>query len=95
MRRRGLRENTDLSVITLQPMLMPNAGRAGSDWMADQLVTRGITCRVGAKVERVDAGRLVFADVTIDAPSAERAHEKAEFEREHLERWFGDSHCDR
>jgi len=27
--------------------------------------------------------------VTIELPSAERADEKAEFEREHLERWFG------
>ena len=31
LRSRGLREDTDLSVVTLQPMLMPNAGRAGSD----------------------------------------------------------------
>jgi sulfide:quinone oxidoreductase len=28
--------------------------------------------------------------VTIDGPSAERADEKAEFEREHLTRWFGE-----
>jgi sulfide:quinone oxidoreductase len=27
--------------------------------------------------------------VTIDGPSPERADEKGEFEREHLERWFG------
>src|SRR5215218_2754307 len=60
VRTRGLRDRTDLSVITLQPMLMPNAGRAGSDWMAEQLAARGITCRVGAKVERVESGRIVF-----------------------------------
>jgi hypothetical protein len=28
--------------------------------------------------------------VTIEGPSAERAGEKAEFEREHLTRWFGE-----
>jgi hypothetical protein len=30
------------------------------------------------------------AVVTIEGPSAERAGEKAEFEREHLARWFGE-----
>jgi len=43
-------------------MLMPNAGRAGSAWMAEQLTARGITNRVATKVERVDAGRIVFGD---------------------------------
>lgn len=59
---RGLRERSEISVTTLQPMLMPNAGKAGSDWMAEQLAARGITSRVGTKVERVESGRLVFAD---------------------------------
>ena len=62
LRERGLRDRTDLSVTTLQPMLMPNAGRAGSDWMAEQLAARDITYRVGAKIETVDAGRLNFAN---------------------------------
>ena len=62
LRSRGLRERTDLSVATLQPMLMPNAGRAGSDWMAEQLASRGITSRVAAKVARVEAGLIVFED---------------------------------
>ena len=43
-------------------MLMPNAGRAGSDWMGQLLDERGISCRVGAKPERVDVDRVVFAD---------------------------------
>ena len=43
-------------------MLMPNAGRAGSEWMAGQLAERGISKRVGAKAERVEAGRVVLAD---------------------------------
>src|SRR5262249_38723058 len=40
LRERRLRDRTDLSVTTLQPMLMPNAGQAGSDWMAEQLAAR-------------------------------------------------------
>ena len=43
-------------------MLMPNAGWAGSEWMAGQLAERGISQRVGAKAERVEAGRVVLAD---------------------------------
>jgi sulfide:quinone oxidoreductase len=62
LRRRGLRDRTDIAVTTLQPMLMPNAGRAGSDWMSEQLAARGITSRVGAKVENIEVGRVVFAD---------------------------------
>jgi sulfide:quinone oxidoreductase len=62
LRARGLRERTELTVATLQPMLMPNAGRAGSDWMAAQLDERGIAHRIGVKVERVEERRLVFED---------------------------------
>jgi sulfide:quinone oxidoreductase len=43
-------------------MLMPNAGWAGSEWMAGQLAERGISQRVGAKAERVEAGGVVLAD---------------------------------
>ena len=33
----GFATRTDLGVVTLQPMLMPNAGRIGSEWMAGEL----------------------------------------------------------
>jgi sulfide:quinone oxidoreductase len=59
---RGLRERTELSVATLQPMLMPNAGREGSEWMARQLEEHGISYRLGAKTERVEPGLVVLAD---------------------------------
>jgi sulfide:quinone oxidoreductase len=59
---RGLRERTELAVATLQPMLMPNAGRDGSEWMGRQLSERGIYYRLGAKTERVEPGRVVLAD---------------------------------
>ena len=59
---RGLRDRTELAVATLQPMLMPNAGREGSEWMGQQLTERGISYRVGAKTERVEPGLVVLAD---------------------------------
>ena len=59
---RGLRERTELAVATLQPMLMPNAGRDGSEWMGRQLAERGISYRLGAKTEHVESGRVVLAD---------------------------------
>jgi sulfide:quinone oxidoreductase len=60
--RRGIRDETELSVATLAPMLMPNAGEDGSRWMGRQLDAREIGHRVGAKTERVEAGRVVLAD---------------------------------
>lgn len=60
LRERGLRDRTELCVSTLQPMLMPNAGWAGSDWMTEQLDARGITHRVAVKVERIEPRRIVL-----------------------------------
>jgi len=59
---RGVRDRAELSVATLQPLLMPNAGRAGSEWMGQQLDAAGISHRTGAKTARVEAGRVVLAD---------------------------------
>ena len=59
---RGLRDRTELAVATLQPLLMPNAGREGSEWMGEQLAERGISYRLGAKTERVEPGLVVLAD---------------------------------
>jgi sulfide:quinone oxidoreductase len=67
LRQRGLRERTELSVATLQPMLLPNAGKAGSAWLAEQLTARGVEFRVGSKVERFEPGRAVFADGQLEA----------------------------
>jgi sulfide:quinone oxidoreductase len=58
----GLRDRTQLEVATLQPMLMPNAGREGSAWMGERLTERGIGFRLGTKTERVESGRVVLAD---------------------------------
>ncbi len=62
LRQGGRRDSVELSVATLQPMLLPNAGKAGSAWLAEQLAARGIAFRTGSKVERFEPGRAVFAD---------------------------------
>ena len=67
LRQRGLRQRVELSVVTLQPMLLPNAGEAGSAWLAGQLEARGIGFQAGRKVERFEAGRAVFADGELEA----------------------------
>jgi sulfide:quinone oxidoreductase len=64
LRERGLRERTELSATTFQPILMPNAGRAGSEWLGRRLDERGIGHAAGRQVERVSAGELHFADGT-------------------------------
>jgi sulfide:quinone oxidoreductase len=67
LRARGLRERTSLTVTTLQPMLLPNAGREGSAWLAEQLTARGIDFRAGQKVQRVARGRVVYESGELDA----------------------------
>lgn len=62
LRSRGLRGRTELSVATVQPMLMPNAGVEGSNWMGERLSERGIGFRVGVKLDHVEAGSVVLED---------------------------------
>ena len=62
LRERGLRDRTELSVSTLQPMLLPNAGKEGSAWIGEQLASRGVAHAAGRKVESVEEGRVVFAE---------------------------------
>jgi sulfide:quinone oxidoreductase len=62
LRERGLRDRTTITVTTVQPMLLPNAGAAGSAWLGGQLDERNIGYGVGRKVERVEQGRVVYAD---------------------------------
>jgi len=59
---RGLRAASSIDVATVQPMLMPNAGRDGSDWMAAQLTQRGIGHQAGVAISHVEAGHVVLAD---------------------------------
>lgn len=57
-----LRDRTELEVATLQPMLMPNAGREGSEWMGEQLMERGISFRLGAKTDHIEPGLVVLEE---------------------------------
>ena len=67
LRERGLRERTRITVATVQPMLLPNAGKEGSAWLAGELEARGIDFEVGRKIERFAPGRVVFADAELEA----------------------------
>lgn len=64
LRRRGLRERTEITVTTLQPILMPNAGLEGSAWLSEQLTSRGIEHHAGRAVQSVGEGHVVYADGT-------------------------------
>jgi sulfide:quinone oxidoreductase len=62
LRERGLRDRSELAVATVQPLLLPNAGKDGSAWLAEQLSAREISFKTGRKIERVEEGRVGFAD---------------------------------
>ncbi|MDH3367706.1 MAG: FAD-dependent oxidoreductase [Gemmatimonadota bacterium] len=62
LRERGVRDKTEITVATMQPMLLPNAGKEGSAWLAEQLSARGIAFHVKRTVDRVEPGRVVFTD---------------------------------
>ena len=62
LRARGIRDATELSVATVQPLLMPNAGVEGSTWMGERLSERGVSFRTGVKVDRVEAARVVLEE---------------------------------
>ena len=67
LRQRGVRQQTNVSVTTLQPILLPNAGKKGSDWLAGQLESRQIEFQTGRKVERFEPGRIIFSDGELEA----------------------------
>ncbi len=67
LRERGVREAVEVTIVTLQPMLLPNAGRAGSKWLAERLESKGIGFEVGRRIERFEPGRAVFADGVLEA----------------------------
>ena len=67
LRTRGIRDRCELVVTTFQPILLPNAGKAGSDYLAQQLAARGIRAEAGRKVQRYEAGRVVYEDAELEA----------------------------
>jgi sulfide:quinone oxidoreductase len=60
LRDRGRRDATELSVTTMQPILLPNAGKQGSAWIGEQLDERGIAHATGRKIDRVEPGKVAF-----------------------------------
>lgn len=62
LRELGLRDRTELVVTTVQPLLMPNAGAEGSEWLGRQLEARSIDHHTRRKVEQVEADRVIYAD---------------------------------
>jgi NADPH-dependent 2,4-dienoyl-CoA reductase/sulfur reductase-like enzyme len=62
-----MRQRTELVVSTFQPILLPNAGRAGSAWLEEQLAARGIEPQAGRAVERFEAGLVVYEDGEVEA----------------------------
>jgi sulfide:quinone oxidoreductase len=67
LRAHGLRERTEVVVCTFQPMLLPNAGREGSEWLAARLDERGIEHHVARQVVRFEPGGVVFTDGELEA----------------------------
>lgn len=61
-RDRGIRDRAEMTVATFQPLLLPNAGKDGSDWLAKQLQSRGIAFRTGLEISRIEASRVVLED---------------------------------
>lgn len=62
LRELGRRDRIELVVTTVQPLLMPNAGAEGSEWLGRQLEARQIEHYTGRKVERVEEDRVIYAD---------------------------------
>jgi sulfide:quinone oxidoreductase len=62
LRKRGLRDRTEITVATVQPILLPNAGREGSAWLGEQLTARGIAFRTGCKLTGITAASVTLED---------------------------------
>lgn len=67
LREHGLRERTEVVACTFQPILLPNAGKEGSAWLAARLDERGIEHHAGRRAERFEPGKVVFADGELEA----------------------------
>jgi sulfide:quinone oxidoreductase len=61
-RKRGIRDQVQLATATLQPILMPNAGGPGSQWVAAQLYERDIVHSTGRRLIAVEPGVAHFED---------------------------------
>jgi sulfide:quinone oxidoreductase len=62
LRRRGVREQVEISISTFQPMTLPVAGVDASQYVARQLDDHGIELLSGRKVAGVEQGAVSFDD---------------------------------
>ena len=60
----GVRDRSQITVSTLQPILLPNAGSEGSEWLARQLTERGIRFQTAKPVRSVEPDAVHFEDDT-------------------------------
>ncbi|NNK48453.1 MAG: NAD(P)/FAD-dependent oxidoreductase [Gemmatimonadetes bacterium] len=66
LRERGIRGRASITVTTPKPILLPNAGVAGSEWLAEQLAARGISYETGLEVKSVEEGTIDYGDDRLD-----------------------------
>jgi len=59
-RSRGVRDAIGMTLTTVQPTLLPNAGPEGARWMGEELTRRGIAYETGRKVVRLEPERIVY-----------------------------------
>ncbi len=64
LRERGVRDRVRITVSTLQPILLPNAGAEGSAWLAERLADRGISFQTAKHVREVQPDAVHFEDAT-------------------------------
>jgi sulfide:quinone oxidoreductase len=66
LRERGLRDRASITVTTPKPILLPNAGVEGSEWLAEQLTARDIAYHTGREVDHVEEGRIDYGDTGLE-----------------------------
>jgi len=67
LRDRGVRDRTAMTVSTLQRILLPQAGKEGSELLASRLAERNIKYQGGRSVREVQPGKVVYEDGVLDA----------------------------
>jgi len=67
LKRTGHRDRVSIQVMTPQPMSIPAAGQVACNSVEDQLAEHGIDFLPNVKIERLEAGRVVAGDATVEA----------------------------
>lgn len=70
LRKRGARDAIDLVFTTFQPGLLPNVGPEGQRWLGERFSERGIAWHAPRAIERLEPGRIVYADAALECDLA-------------------------